>query len=197
MAYTIIRGKAVSGADTYKLYKIQGSSYEEKATSSRLHFDLLALGVSDGDYVVKAFGTGYQESDYSNRISYTKPATEEIPDTSDPGTSNPDTPTVPDTPTEGKCEITFNIQGHGVQPDPIEINTPGTLSNLPALEAEGYTFGGWWLEPTCSNLDLEAYNGRGIDVGVTHLTLYAKWTVNAPASGDGDDPGTGGSSTLT
>jgi hypothetical protein len=193
MAYTIIRGKAVSGADTYKLYKIQGSSYEEKATSSRLHFDLLALGASDGDYVVKAFGKGYQASNYSNLVSYTKPATEEIPDTP----IVPDTPVTPDpdpeTPTEGTCVITFNIQGHGEQPEQMTIKTPGTLSDLPVLVAEGYTFGGWWLEPACSELAAE---GRGINVKVTSLILYAKWTANAPASGDEDDTETGGSGTL-
>lgn len=99
MADTIIRGKAVSGADTYKLYKKQDdSSYEEKATSSKLLFDLLAIpDASDGEYVVKAFGTGYIASEYSNPVKYTKPTTSD-PGTSDPGTSDPDTPTVPDTP---------------------------------------------------------------------------------------------------
>ena len=192
MAYTIIRGKAVSGADTYKLYKIQGSSYEEKATSSRLHFDLLALGVSDGDYVVKAFGTGYQESDYSNRISYTKPAAEEIPDTPP---IVPDIPATPDPdPTESECTITFEMQGHGDQLAERKIKTPGTLSDLPVPVAEGYTFGGWWLDSTCSELEAEGY---GIAVKVTSLTLYAKWTESTPVSGAEDGAETGGSSTLT
>lgn len=177
MAYTIIRGKAVSGADTYKLYKIQGSSYEEKATSSRLHFDLLALGASDGEYVVKAFGTGYQESNYSNSVKYTKPATEEIPDTSDPGTSDPDTPSV--TPTEGECTITFEMQGHGDQLAEIKIKTPGTIPALSTPVADGYTFGGWWIDSDC--VKLQAVEGSNIMVGTTRLILYAKWTeVVAP-----------------
>lgn len=178
MAYTIIRGKAVSGADTYKLYKQQGSSYTKVGESSRLHFDLLALGVSDGDYVVKACGTGYQDSNYSNPVSYTKPATEEIPDTSDPGTSDPDTPETPEpdtpeTPTEGECTITFVMQGHGDQLAEIKIKTPGTVPALSTPVAEGYTFGGWWLDPTYSDQVIE---GRGVAVEVTSLILYAKWT---------------------
>lgn len=187
MAYTIIRGKAVSGADTYKLYKQQGSSYTKVAESSRLHFDLLALGASDGEYVVKAFGTGYQESDYSNPVSYTKPATEEIPDTSDPDTT--------ETPTEGTCVITFNIQGHGEQPSQKEIKTPGTLSDLPILTAEGYTFSGWWLDPACS--ELQVTERTKVEVGTTSSILYAKWTANTPASGDEEDPETGGGTLPT
>jgi hypothetical protein len=175
MAYTIIRGKAISGADTYILYKKQGSSYEEKARSSRLLFDLLALDALDGDYVVKAIGTGYQDSEYSNLVSYTKPATEELPDTpivpDTPVTPDPDTP---DTPTEGTCVITFNIQGHGEQPDSKTIKTPGTLSDLPVLEAEGYTFGGWWLDPACS--ELQVTERTQVEVGTTRSILYAKWT---------------------
>lgn len=210
MAYTIIRGKAVSGADTYKLYKKQGSSYAKVAESSRLHFDLLALGVSDGDYAVKAFGTGYKESDYSNLVSYTKPATEEIPDTPivpdtpvtpdpdipetpDPETPETPDPDVPETPTVGECVITFEMQGHGDQPAEITIETPGTIPALSVPVAEGYTFGGWWLDSTYSE---QVTEGTKVEVGTTSLTLYAKWTENTPASGDEDDTETGGGSTL-
>ena len=70
-------------------------------------------------------------------------------------------------------DVTFNMQGHG---DAISAYTDVRYNNKisapSAPSATGYTFGGWYKEPACTN----AWN-FGSDVVTAATTLYAKWTA--------------------
>ncbi|MGN0186478.1 MAG: InlB B-repeat-containing protein [Paludibacteraceae bacterium] len=71
--------------------------------------------------------------------------------------------------------VTFHANGHGSRPDPQDVESGQTASVPTPPTAEGYTFGGWYTESSCTN----AYN---FDTPVTaDLDLYAKWTQNASA----------------
>ena len=74
--------------------------------------------------------------------------------------------------------VSFDSNGHGVSPDSQTIEH-GKTANKPAdLEAEGWTFGGWYTEKECKN----AFDFANLIE--TDVTLYAKWTKN----GGGQDP---------
>ena len=81
-------------------------------------------------------------------------------------------PNTPDTPEVQKYTITYNINGHG-----DETAAKGDLttipSELPTLTAEGYTFGGWYMDQACTNAVTKGATLTG------NITLYAKWTKNA------------------
>ncbi len=49
------------------------ATYTSKGTASSINFEVSALGLSSGDhtFVVKAKGSGYTDSDYSNEVTYT------------------------------------------------------------------------------------------------------------------------------
>lgn len=71
--------------------------------------------------------------------------------------------------------VTFHANGHGSRPDSQKVESGQTASVPTPPTAEGYTFGGWYTESSCTN----AYN---FDTPVTaDLDLYAKWTQNASA----------------
>lgn len=66
--------------------------------------------------------------------------------------------------------VTFHANGHGSRPDSQKVESGKTASVPTPPSAEGYTFGGWYTESSCTN----AYN---FDTPVTaDLDLYAKWT---------------------
>ncbi|MGM9747004.1 MAG: InlB B-repeat-containing protein [Paludibacteraceae bacterium] len=66
--------------------------------------------------------------------------------------------------------VDYHANGHGTAPDDVYVNH-GDKAPVPTPPtAEGYTFGGWYTESSCTN----AYN---FDTPVTaDLDLYAKWT---------------------
>ncbi len=66
--------------------------------------------------------------------------------------------------------VSFNANGHGTAPASQTVAYGKTASKPNDLTADGYTFGGWYTEASCTN----AYN---FSTAVTaDITLYAKWT---------------------
>ena len=70
--------------------------------------------------------------------------------------------------------------------------TLGTVT-LPNPTRTGYTFGGWYSDPACTNL--EAYGGATYTPKST-LTLYAKWTANKYMITFDQQNGSGGSASA-
>ena len=70
---TYIKGDAVANATSYELYEKVETSYNLKATASEINFNLDNLNFEAGDHVlvVKAKADGYEDSDYSNEVTYT------------------------------------------------------------------------------------------------------------------------------
>ncbi|MDE5546062.1 MAG: InlB B-repeat-containing protein, partial [Anaeroplasmataceae bacterium] len=66
--------------------------------------------------------------------------------------------------------ITYNVQGHGSAPASAS-NVTALPTPLPEVTAEGYVFGGWYLEAACTTA---ATAGAAI---TANTTLYAKWTA--------------------
>jgi len=66
--------------------------------------------------------------------------------------------------------ITFDLQGIGMQIEPITVNNGETFAAPEAPTAEGYTFAEWYREAECINAwDFEA------DIVTEDIVLYAKW----------------------
>ena len=73
-----------------------------------------------------------------------------------------------------KGTVHFNLQGHGLAIADLTDVTAGSKISAPsAPSATGYTFGGWYKEPACTN----AWDFANDVVNET-MTLYAKWTAN-------------------
>lgn len=74
---TYVKGDAVPNATSYELYEKVGTSYNLKATASEINFNLDNLNFEEGDHilVVKAKAEGYEDSDYSNEVTYTVEST--------------------------------------------------------------------------------------------------------------------------
>ena len=71
-----------------------------------------------------------------------------------------------------KGEVSFDLQGHGSAISKLTNVAAGSKISAPsAPSATGYTFGGWYKEPACTN----AWNFASDVVNET-MTLYAKWT---------------------
>lgn len=71
--------------------------------------------------------------------------------------------------------VTFDANGHGTAPAAETVESGKTASEPAALTAEGYTFGGWYTDAACTTK-------WDFSTAVTaDITLYAKWTENAPA----------------
>lgn len=75
--------------------------------------------------------------------------------------------------------VTFDANGHGTAPDPItDVAKNSTISKpTPDPSATGWTFGGWYKEPACTNAWTWA-----TDQVTSNTTLYAKWTCSNPTS---------------
>ena len=72
-----------------------------------------------------------------------------------------------------KGEVSFDLQGHGSAISKLTNVTAGSKISAPSEPSvEGWTFGGWYKEPSCTN----AWNFASDVVNET-MTLYAKWTV--------------------
>lgn len=68
--------------------------------------------------------------------------------------------------------VTFNANGHGTTPQAQQIENGQKVAEPDALEATGYTFGGWFKETECTN----AWDFAS-DVVNANTTLFAKWTL--------------------
>ena len=75
--------------------------------------------------------------------------------------------------------VTFNANGHGTAPASQTVVSGSTAAKPDDLTAEGYTFGGWYADETCTTaFDFAA----AIEADTT---VYAKWTE---VSGGGVTP---------
>lgn len=72
-----IKGDAVANATSYELAEKTASGYNKLAENSEINFNVSSLGLSVGAHtlVVKAKATGYEDSDYSNEVTYTETQT--------------------------------------------------------------------------------------------------------------------------
>ncbi len=67
--------------------------------------------------------------------------------------------------------VTFNANGIGTAPASQEVGDGEKVTKPTNPKATGYTFGGWYKEPACTN----AWN-FDTDTVTRDTTLYAKWT---------------------
>lgn len=69
-------------------------------------------------------------------------------------------------------EVTFDLQGHGQQIDPVTVEEGKSLSKPNAPTEGGYLFMGWYQEAECTTpWDFDT------DVITSDTTLYAKWSL--------------------
>ncbi|WP_407453572.1 hypothetical protein [Methanobrevibacter sp.] len=70
---TYIKGNNVANATKYKLFKKASGQYTQLAEKNEINFEVSSLGLATGDHVlvVKATGDGYEDSEYSNEVTYT------------------------------------------------------------------------------------------------------------------------------
>jgi len=66
--------------------------------------------------------------------------------------------------------VTFDVDGHGTAPGPVELKKGSWLFDVPTPSADGYTFGGWYYDSECSRPFDES---EPID---KDMTLHAKWS---------------------
>ena len=69
--------------------------------------------------------------------------------------------------------VTFDANGHGTAPDPVEIKCGSKIPEPDAPSATGYTFDGWYINSDCNDGDKWKFNETGL---TGDATLYAKWT---------------------
>lgn len=68
--------------------------------------------------------------------------------------------------------LTFNMNGHGTQIEPVTVAVGGTVTKPEDPAAvTGYTFGGWYTDEACT----KEYTFGKLD---KDTTVYAKWTAN-------------------
>ena len=85
--------------------------------------------------------------------------------------------------TPAKYTITYKDQGGSNFSGTHESGYPtthtyGTATTLKTASKTGYTFEGWYKEPTCTN----KVTSLGATAYSANITLYAKWTLNATYS---------------
>ena len=74
-----------------------------------------------------------------------------------------------------KGSVHFDLQGHGLAISDLTNVAAGSKISAPspAPSATGYTFGGWFTDPECT----DEWTFASDEVNET-MTLYAKWTAN-------------------
>jgi uncharacterized repeat protein (TIGR02543 family) len=83
--------------------------------------------------------------------------------------------------------VIFDSQGGSAVASKTNI-AAGAGFELPVPPTRtGYTFGGWYKEAGCTNQWVD-----GTDTVNSNITLYAKWTADAPSGGNGGDSSSGG-----
>ena len=70
--------------------------------------------------------------------------------------------------------VTFHANGHGTAPVSQTVNSGETVTEPTAPTETGYTFGGWYTDENCT--EVNKYNFNTPVTG--NITLYAKWTAN-------------------
>ena len=70
--------------------------------------------------------------------------------------------------------VTFDANGHGTAPETQTVDYNAKAPQPADPTETGYTFGGWYKEPECTN----KWNFN-TDVVTTDITLYANWTINS------------------
>ena len=101
----------------------------------------------------------------------TEPSNPTEPVTEPPTDPTTEPPTVPDV----KVEVSFAAEGATV--NSITVTEGQAYGALPTVEREGYTFGGWYLNDTCSG---DAVTAATIVTAKEAHTLYAKWIFIEP-----------------
>jgi len=71
----------------------------------------------------------------------------------------------------GNVTVTFDVNGHGTAPNPIEVETGNPIEKPADPTAEGYKFNGWYKERTCQTKWIFT------DPVTDSMTLYAEWDV--------------------
>ena len=72
--------------------------------------------------------------------------------------------------------VTFDMNGHGSAPDPQTVAQGSTATSPSAPSATNYMFDGWYTDSACSIDNYFSFN----TAITSNITLYAKWTFNAP-----------------
>ena len=89
--------------------------------------------------------------------------------------------------------VSFDLQGHGSSISSQSILSGGkATAPSPAPTATGYTFGGWYKEPACTN----AWN-FSTETVTSNKILYAKWTAKNTTVTLDRQGGTTGSTSVT
>ncbi|HAM14945.1 MAG TPA: hypothetical protein DCP91_03605, partial [Eggerthellaceae bacterium] len=91
-----------------------------------------------------------------------------------------------------KHTVSFDANGHGTAPAAQEVEDGKTASKPSDPKADGWTFGGWHIDKSCT----KAYDfSKRVTADVT---LYAKWTQTSSGTTKGASPNTSsGSSPKT
>ncbi|MDR1341685.1 MAG: glycosyl hydrolase 115 family protein [Prevotellaceae bacterium] len=79
-----------------------------------------------------------------------------------------------------KSVLTFDAQGGTVSPATKSVATGQPVDGLPVPKRSGYNFDGWYTQPNGGG---EQYTATTVASG--SVTLYAKWTPEAPAGVEG------------
>ena len=122
---TYVKGNAVANATKYELYekKVSGT-YEYVSQASEINFEVSALGLSAGDhmFVVKAKADGYEDSDYSDHVTYT---------VAESGGDEPVTPTnytFTINPTPSSATVTLTASGYTQSGNSITVPSGTNVS---------------------------------------------------------------------
>ncbi len=88
---------------------------------------------------------------------------------------------------QGEMTVKFDMQGHGTAPDPIKVQSGGTIKLPSAPTADDYHFLGWYSDKECTKLWDE--NTQVL----ANTTIYAGWsyhilTITYDANGHGTAP---------
>lgn len=71
--------------------------------------------------------------------------------------------------------VSFDLRGHGTAIAPINVEADGTIKKPSTPQADGFTFTGWYREPSC-----EREWSFDTDTVTENLTLYAGWEEIPP-----------------
>ena len=81
-------------------------------------------------------------------------------------------------------QVTFDANGHGTAPEAQTVKGGSCATRPDDLTAEGFTFGGWYLDEACT----KPYD---FSTAVTQdVTLYAAWTAVPSGEDEPEDPDT-------
>lgn len=69
--------------------------------------------------------------------------------------------------------VVFDLNGHGTAIEPQEVSYNDYIIKPTDPTTKGYTFGGWYKDPSCTT----AWNFAS-DKVTNDVTVYAKWNVN-------------------